>query len=375
VNELLSDNPRKISVFKKGLCCSDSTATPFCILIFLFVLLLSTGCEVKIGGKKKGKNGTEKVHAPVVVTPSIVGDISTQLRLNGILKTDCEVQIFARTSGRIVELTVEEGDRIASGQLLARLDNDEQKLALERARTAFRQEQASLTRAEKLFDQNMLAEDEYERIKLSLEDAELRLKQAELSFEYTRVTSPFSGIIAERYVNYGDRVDASRPLYNLVDRSAMHLDGWVSEADIAKLRTGQEAIITSTALPDRSFEAVLARISPVVDPTFGKVKVTFDISGAHNPLKPGQFVELELTLETHYNVQLIAKRAIVYEAGVPVVFIYQDSTALRRRVDLGLQTGDIVEILSGIDVGSEVIIEGQATLRDSSLVKVVPPTR
>jgi len=372
---LLLDNLRRKSIFKKGLRCSDFTATPFYVLLLLSILLLSAGCELKIGGKKKEKDEKEKVYAPVVVTPSSVGDISTHLRLNGVLETDREVQIFARTSGRIVELAVEEGDSISSGQLLARLDNDEQKLALERARTAFKQEQASLTRAEKLFNQDMLAEDEFERIKLSLEDADLRLKQAELSYEYTRITAPFSGIIAERYVNYGDKVDISRPLFNLVDRSAMHLDGWVSETDIAKLRTGQEAIITSTVLPDRSFKALLLRISPVVDPTFGKVKVTFEIPGAHNPLRPGQFVELELILETHHDVQLIAKRAIVYEAGVPVVFVHQDSTALRRCVDLGLQTGDVVEIISGIDVGAEVIIEGQATLRDSSLVKVVPPTR
>ena len=359
----------------KGLRCCRHTAHPFYFPLLLSFLILLSGCRLQFGNKDKNKDDEEDIRVPVVVTPSGKGDISTYLRLNGILETDREVRIFPRTMGRIIELNVEEGDKVRSGHLLARLEDDEQQLALERARTAIKQEQASLDRAEKLFSQDMLAEDEFERTRLSLEDAELRLKQAELSLEYTRITAPFPGIIAERYVDYGDRVDASTPLFKLVDESAMHLDCWVSETDMSKLRLGQEALITSTALPDQESGAVLQRISPVVDPTFGKVKVTFGISSGHSPLRPGQFVELQLTLETHHDVQLIPKRALVYEAGVPVVFVRQDSLALRKRVELGLQAGDVTEVVSGIDIGTDIIIEGQATLRDSSLIKSVAPTK
>ncbi|NQT34377.1 efflux RND transporter periplasmic adaptor subunit [bacterium] len=351
--------------------------TPFYLLLFSSIVFIFSGCDIQIGDgrKKKGDKDTEKAVAPVVVTQSWNGDISTYLRLNGILKTDREVQVFSRSVGRIVGLSVEEGSWVQAGQLLARLEDDEQKLAVERAQTSFEMDRASLDRAEKLFNQNMMAEDEYERIKLSLDDARLRLKQAELNYEHTRITAPFSGIIAERYVNFGDRIDISRPLFKLVNSSKLRIDGWVAEVNISKLRIGQEASISSAAFPDDRFIAELVRISPIVDPSYGKVKVTFEIPNQDGRLKPGQFVELSLTLETHRNVRLIPKKAVVYEAGIPVVFINQDSLAFRRTIDIGLQTGDIVEILSGIDLGAGVIVDGQSTLRDSSLVKVVPPAR
>jgi len=362
---------------RMGSSCISRTVTPFYLLLFSSIVFIFSGCDIQIGDgrKKKGDKDTEKAVAPVVVTQSWNGDISTYLRLNGILKTDREVQVFSRSVGRIVGLSVEEGSWVQAGQLLARLEDDEQKLAVERAQTSFEMDRASLDRAEKLFNQNMMAEDEYERIKLSLDDARLRLKQAELNYEHTRITAPFSGIIAERYVNFGDRIDISRPLFKLVNSSKLRIDGWVAEVNISKLRIGQEASISSAAFPDDRFIAELVRISPIVDPSYGKVKVTFEIPNQDGRLKPGQFVELSLTLETHRNVRLIPKKAVVYEAGIPVVFINQDSLAFRRTIDIGLQTGDIVEILSGIDLGAGVIVDGQSTLRDSSLVKVVPPAR
>jgi len=349
--------------------------TLFYLLLISANLSFLTGCKFQCGDNKKKDDNKKETVAPVVVRPSWTGDISTFLRLNGILEPDREVQVFSKAMGRIVDLLVEEGDRVSSGQLLLRLENDEQKLAVERARNALEQERAALRRAENLFNQNMLAEDEFERIKLSVQDSDLELKQADLSYEYTRITAPFSGTIAVRYVNFGDRVDVARPLFKLVDSRTLHIDCWVAETDIMKLQTGQSASVRSAAFPDQNHSARLVRISPVVDPTFGKVKVTFELGGGMRDLKPGQFVELELTLETHFNTQLIPKRALVYEAGVPVVFTLLDSLAHRNRVELGLQTGDVVEIITGIEPGDDVVVEGQATLRDSSRVKVVTPAR
>ncbi len=360
----------------RGSGCFQRASLLFCFLLIFSGLLCLSGCEIKLGGKKKKKNNdTEESLAPVVIRPSWTGDISTYLRLNGVLEADREVEVFSRTMGRIENLTVEEGDRVKSGQILARLENDEQQLALERAQAALESNQAALRRAEELFSRQMIAEDEIERLRLSVRDAELQLKQAELSLKYTIISAPFSGIIAERYVSLGDRVNVSRPLFKLVDNRILRVDGWVAQKDIAKLEIGQEASITTTASSVHNYIARLVRISPVVDPTFGKVKVTFELPGRGVKLKPGQFVELELVLETHHDVQQMVKKALVYEAGIPVVFLAKDSLAFRRRVELGLETGDLVEIISGIDPGDSVIVEGQATLRDSARIKIVTPAR
>jgi len=345
------------------------SATPIFFSIGILLILSVVGCDIRFGKKKSDEES--ETAAPVTLTTVERGDISSFLRLNGYLEADREVEVFARTIGRVVKLTVEEGDRVTAGQLLARIDDSEQKLALERARAAVQRETSACDRAEELFGGKMLSEDEYEQVRLAVQDAELNLQQAELSLEYTRITAPFTGTIAERMIDLGDQVDLSRPLFEIVDVNILHIHGWVAETDLPYLKVGQEAAVVTRTQPEDPAVARIVRISPVVDPTYGKVKVTFEISGSGNEIRPGQFVELQLTINTHRDVMLIPKKALIYEVGVPVVFQARDSLALRRPIELGLESGDVVELCSGLTPGDSIIIEGQATLRDSSRIRVI----
>src|SRR3972149_2751061 len=110
-------------------------------------LLLFTGCELKLGG---GRNkGEDKPTALPVALQSVErGDISSSLRLNGTLEARRELMIYSRSPGRLDELLVEEGDRIQNGQLLARLEDVEQRLRQERARASLAQQQSTLRRME-----------------------------------------------------------------------------------------------------------------------------------------------------------------------------------------------------------------------------------
>ncbi|MDP8228524.1 MAG: efflux RND transporter periplasmic adaptor subunit [Candidatus Electryoneaceae bacterium] len=343
------------------------------LLGMILVCGLLLGCQVELGGKKDKKGDEPPAAAPIAVQPVERGNISSYLCLNAILEAEREVDAFAQTFGKIIELTVEEGDRVSSGQLLARLEDAEQSLTVERARAALEQEQSTLQRAEGLYSRNLMSEDNYERIKLSVRNAELTLQETELALTYTQIFSPLTGIVAQRFVDLGDRIDQSRPLFKLVDRRTLRLNTWVSEVDLCNLRIGQKVSIVSTANSEEQFTAKLIRISPIVDPTYGKVKVTFKVSNPSGTIRPGQYVELKLTLDTHENVILTPKKALVFEAGQSIVYVVKDSLAHRRPIRTGLTSGNIIEILSGIAEGDSVIVEGQATLKDSSRVKVVSP--
>ena len=147
----------------------------------------------------------------------------------------------------------------------------------------------------------------------------------------------------------------------------------MNEVDFQRLRINQIADVRLSVDSERHSRAELIRVSPVVDPNFGKMKATFRMLGNDPALMPGQLVELFLVLETHENVLLVSKRALVYESGIPVVFVAQDSFAFRRTVKLGLQTGDIAELRSGLTEGERLIVDGQTTLQDSSKIKIVTP--
>lgn len=356
---------------KMGSTVFTTTTTPFLFSILLIISIILPGCDFKIGGKKK--DDKKDLAAPVLLSRAEVGSISSFLLLNATVEPAREVELFSRSVGQLVELNVEEGDKVTAGELLVKLDDSEQVLARNRAQAVFEKETARLKRAEELYQKQMLAEDDYQQIQLALNDARIALEQTELALEYTRITAPFDGMIAMRYVDLGDRVDLARSLFRLVDQSYLLVNGWISETDQYLLYIGQKVSIAITGKEDYPGTASLIRISPIIDPVYGKVKATFKITDPGIDLKPGQFVEIKLTLETHDNVLLLPKQALVYEAGNPIVFVYKDSLALRRPVAIGLQSGTKVELLKGIGLDDQVIIEGQATIRDSSRVKPVNP--
>jgi len=350
--------------------CRRATLCVLLVAVCLMALELA-GCKMEFGAGKKHKDDRGTA-VPVKVQPAARGDIANSLRYNSVVEPDKQVQVLARASGAVLKVYVEEGAWVGQGQILLKIDDTEAGLNLERAQAAADRQSVTLKRAEEMFAREMLAKDELEQTTLALRDAELNLKQADLSLTYTAVRSPFSGTVVERLVSEGDQISPGCPLFSVVDRSRLRLNCWVSEKDLQHLIPGIIADVESDVWVGQLFRAELERLSPVVDTKYGKVKAVFRLLDPDEKLKPGQFVELRLVTQTHSQVLLAPKQAVIYEAGTPVVFVARDSLAFHCPVNLGLETADLVELVSGVAEGDQIVIEGQATLKDSTRVKIIP---
>jgi RND family efflux transporter MFP subunit len=337
----------------------------------LSIILALSGCQFEIGGRGGKKKEGKATPAPVRIVQPMRGSIATYLHLDGAIEPERSVEVTAQTAGIVKALLVEEGDRVREGQLLVKLQDSEQTLAVERARATVERQHALLLRAEELFNRQMISAEEIEQMRLTLQDAEIALKQAELALDYTTIEAPFTGAIARRSVSIGDQVAPGRTIVTLVDRNILLLNCWVSESELANLHIGSTAMVSSQASITKSFEARLIRISPVMDPQYGKLKVTFQVIDPGGLLKPGQFVELRMTMEEHSDALLLPKKSVIYETGMPMVFVVLDTLAFRRPIQIGLETGDRLEVLTGITSTDSVVVEGQATIKDSARVAVV----
>jgi membrane fusion protein (multidrug efflux system) len=225
-----------------------------------------------------------------------------------------------------------------------------------------------------MYKNRLLSENELRQYQLIFHEDEINLTQAQITLDRSVIKAPFAGTITEREIVAGDKVNPSRPLFALVDGSSMKLDVWVNE-DVARImKVGMIGMVMPfSSISLDTVEAVLVRVNPVIDPQYGKRKATFKIKGESTMLKPGQFVDINLSLLTHSDVLIIPKRAIVHQAGSAVVFVCNDSVAVRKVVQTDLETGDDIEITHGIDLGDFIIVEGQSTLKDSTVVNVITP--
>ena len=329
-----------------------------------------TGCDIQIGSKKNKEDKVETIN-PVLIQQINRSDISRNYTSNGVLEAANEVVLFSQSAGHVIKIEVEEGMRVKKNQVLIKLNNEEQKLTVEKAKVRLELEKSNLERVAKLFEKKMVPDDEFQRAELAVRDAEISFEQSQLNLEKTTVKAPITGIISNRYIDVGDRIDFSTRLFSLVDNSKLKLNLWVNERDVDFLRIGMDVNIIGSGTNAKAITGKLIRINPTIDPTFGKLKATIEISDNISNLRPGQFVNVELNLETHYNVLKIPKRSLIWEAGIPVIFTYSDSIAWRCPVELGIETGDFVELLSGAVQGDYIITDGQSTLRDSTKVRPV----
>ena len=323
------------------------------------------------GGPRAGEPGRERNTAvPVEVARVVRRSISSFIETNGTLEADNEVDLVARVSAPIVELLVEEGAAVRQGQVLARLDREELQAQLEISRVAVNDATLVYERAKKLYQGQLVSEEDFQQARSSFEAANAQLEANRVQLSFSTITAPFDGLIVKRYVDYAQQVSVNTPLFRISDFDPLLCPIQVPERELPQLHLQQRAHLTVEAWPDRRFEAQVTLISPVVDAATGTIKVTLNVR-AEGKLRPGMFARVFLETATRDDALVIPKSALSLESIGDTVYVADAGVASRREVTLGFREGDFVEALSGVTVDEAVIVVGQDGLSDGTPIQIL----
>lgn len=308
---------------------------------------------------------------PVAAVPLRTGHIEAVLRYSTNLEAESEVEVYAQAARRVTELRVEEGDAVRRGQVLLRLEDEEQRSALEKVEVELRKARRELERQRHLYDQELISEQAFSDATYQVEQLEIALDDARRRLGYTVVEAPIAGVVTRRLVNLGDHVTENQHLFDVVDFDSLVARVYVPEGELPRIAVGQEARILSQAL-GRELEATIKRIAPTVDPKSGTVKVTLGIPPG-SPLRPGLYVEVELVTEVDESAVLVPKRSLVYDQDQVFVFrVDGQNRATRLLVRPLVEDRDAVKVEEGrLAAGDLVVIAGQAGLKDGARVRVL----
>ena len=299
--------------------------------------------------------------------------ISQYLETNGTLEAENDVALVARTSGPIVEILVEEGVPVTTGQLLARIDADEIRAQLEIARFNRAEAELALERARRSFEAELISTELFDQSKSRFDVAQAQVRSTEVQLGYTDIEAPFDGLIVERHVKYAQHVQNGATLFRISDFDPLQCPIQVPEKDLARLQVGQPAFLTVEAYPDQRFEAYVLRVSPVVDSGTGTIKVTLEVR-TKGKLRPGMFASVFLETDRHDRALVVPKSALVLESIGDTVYVKEGEVARRREVRLGYDEAEVVEVVEGLSPGDEVIVLGQDSLSDGTPVYVLEGT-
>lgn len=373
-----TESPEAPARVRKGLRRIAAAAAILAALAGGSLVLTAVASGGSDSGKPKDAATTdeakpEKAPVPVSVRQLEAGEISSYISATANLVAENEVQVLAETEGRVDRVDVEEGDWVEAGQVLATLARDDEEIAVSKAGIREADARRAYERARDLMQEDLLSREDFDKVTLEFELAQQELAEARWRLSKTSIKAPFAGRITARTVQAGQHLRPGDELYQVTDYSPLIARIYLPEKDVLGLAEGRSVRITLAAAPDVAFAGRIRQVSPVVDTATGTVKVTVEASSPPRQVRPGSFVTVDVVRETRPGAVLLPREAVVRELQRAHVFVTRGETAEKRDVTLGLEEGELVQALSGVDAGERVIVAGQGGLKDGSRIRVLDP--
>lgn len=337
----------------------------------LFFVL--AGCQQSADGvAENGDEETEETPPiPVETTMPARGDIYAIYSGTAPIEAFAEATVIGKVGGEVRELLAEEGDTVAKGQVLARLDGDRLRLELSQSEAQLSKLRRDYERNVDLSTKGLISEGDFEKIKYEMEALQASYNLAKLELDYTQIRAPIDGVVSERIIKLGNTISVNDPVFRVTSFDPLVAYLHVPEREFRNIRIAQPVTIAVDALPDTPIFADVTRVSPIVDPDTGTFKVTIEIYDDERRIKPGMFGRVSVVYDQHVNVLQVPRSAIVEEPGSISVFVVEDGIAVSKPVETGFSDAGMIEITRGLDDDDAVVTVGQIGLKPDAKVTVI----
>lgn len=350
------------------------------LISLLFLGAASAACHKS---EAAAATTTPEAAPPVHVTTAAVVDkpMPQLLTLTGTLKASIESDIAADVSGKIVATTIERGQTVKAGQVIAVVDSRVASLTATAAAAQAKVAQSQLEQAQRdcervkhLLDTGAISQAEYDRQTAACQSqqwsaaaAEAQQRSALTMAGDTSVRAPFTGIIGERYINLGQYVQPPTRVASVYAPDPLRLALTVPEANVAAVKQDMPVHFTVTAYGDKDFTGSVKFISPALREATRDLVVEAVVPNAELTLKPGMFAVAKINLGDVPR-PVVPKAAVSQDDTGARVFVVSGQQIQERLVQLGEAVGDVVAVVQGVKAGDNVVVSPGPDVRDGAKV-------
>lgn len=356
------------------------------VMLLLFCLVSLAAWSGMVWAKEKNKKtGTVQVKkaVPVEVMEARYEDLPSIVESVGRLYPNRQVTVSAQLPGVVKRYYADIGDAVKKGKVLIEIDPSDYQLGYDEAKAGLTAAEAGLfaatkafERAKKLLPRQVISPGDFERAEAEFKGAEaseqrakVGLKAARERLKKTRITAPFSSLVAALMVEEGQMVGGGVPVMILVDLSQVRVLIHLAERQYVKLDQDDPVEVKVDAFPDKVYKGKVDRIGITADAATNTFPVEILISNPELALKPGLSARVSVTLEVLSGVILIPQSTVLHrEKGTTVFILQDDKTVSERIVKLGVSKGDLIQVLEGISPGEKVVTKGQNYIKNGDRV-------
>lgn len=316
------------------------------------------------GNRNGGGNGPQAtLIAMKAVTTGVVND---RLSAIGDGKAVQSVQVMPQAAGTITEILVKSGQQVKKGDVIARLDDDEQIIMRDQAEVSLRSARETSAAYANLKSYSRL---EVFNAQNALETAQLNLTNAELSLKRRAIVAPFDGTVGIVAVNVGDNATTSTAIVSLDDRSELLVDFWAPERFTTAVKSGMPVQASSVARPGQVFEGSVEAIDARIDEASRTIRVRARIPNVDDSLRAGMSfgVSMRFAGETYPSVDPLS---VQWDSAGSFVWQIVDNKSVKTRVRIIQRNQDYVLVEAGLKEGDQVAIEGLQRVREGGAVRV-----
>lgn len=370
----------------------------FLVIVVVLILLIFWRAG-KVIFKKSNFSGFRQPAVAVEISPLQTGLIRDLGQFSGTLIPKSQFVVAPKVSGKLKKLYVNIGDRVARGQIVAQLDDEEylQQVAqaeadlkvaranFEEAKSALELARREMERAETLHKKGILSDAQFDSVRAQFQAQEAKFKVSEaqvanreaaletakVRLSYTRIVATWetgSNIryVGERFVDEGALLSVNTPIISIIEIQPITCVIYAADKEYFRIKVGQDVSVSSSVFPGKKFPGKVVRLAPLLKETSRQARIEIDIENEEGQLKPGMFVNAEIEFGRREKAKIVPFSAIVSRSNSQGVFVadIEKRMAIFKPVKIGIIEGEKAEILEPDDISGYVVVLGQHLLQD-----------
>ncbi|NUO00369.1 MAG: efflux RND transporter periplasmic adaptor subunit [Saprospiraceae bacterium] len=343
------------------------------IFFLLPMALFLAACQ---SDKKSETTETAEERIPVELRQVKTQTVADPVYLSGLVSNEKEARLSFKTGGVIQRVYVDEGDRVAAGQLLATLDLTEISAQVSQSRQGVEKARRDWERAKNLYADSVATKEQLQNANTAFEVAKENQRIADFNQKFSEIRAPHAGRIVRKLMNEGELAGPGTPIFFMDGQgeAAWVLRAGVPDRDWARIAEGDKAEVVFDAWPDEVFVGVVSNKAVAADPRSGSFEIEIKVQAKGKTLASGLFAKAKLTPNAVGQVKCVPIEALQEGNGKDAfVFITKDNqTVQKQAIRIAFINKDCVAVSQGLENVTEVITSGSPFLTERSLIKVIP---
>ena len=342
-------------------------------MIVLIVILFGTIKEksILIAANKAAEVSQEKPPVNAVTFTLKPTTITDRINLPGYIEPWTRLKLMSKLNGTITQVLAGEGDRVKKGDIIARIEDDDFRIAVERAEATYNLTKAEYARDKSIYDKGVIPTAALDTNRTNMQKAKADYENAKLQLSRTEVISPMNGIIRSMEAKVGLQLSVGDSIAEILEIDRMKGIIGIPESDVTAVRQLEDVDLTIQALDDRIITGTKHFLSPSPETTARLYNLELEINNSGGEVLDGMFVRADVVKKQVNDTLAVPFYSVISRNDEQYVFIEEEGLAKKRKVSLGIMEKWMVQITTGLNPGDRLLIEGHRAVEDNQQVKII----